>query len=172
MSGRFQVEIWYLKVIGDLDKIPEAVEYYAGVIKDGEQHLIPKGNLERLMAGQAGLLYFYETAYDDATKIEKWLDEHIDYRKALRYKWLQSADGKAQYGELKATDLKQYVEADEEIRYLSENRFYIGAAKKSLSTLCERLKERGIYLSMIAKLRAAGQQEIMIDAGQASAEMD
>lgn len=166
--ARLAVKNWYPEIaIGeDLDRIPDAIEYYTQVEADGARYLSPRGNLEQLLFAQAGLIYFYEGAYNDALKIFKWLESKISYERAKLYKWFCSEEGKATYGELKSTDIKQFIEADNNIYELMENLGYIDSAKIGLSTLVERLRERGIHLSMIAKLRAAGQFEIMIDASQ------
>lgn len=167
---RLQVKVWYpeIALAEDVSKLPDAIAYYEQAQKDGERYLVPKGNLETLLTAQAGIVYYYESAYNDAQKISKWLEERLSHAKACKHVWFQTAEGRNLYGDLKATDLKQYIEADNTIFDLVEQLGYIDAAKLGLSSLVERLRERGIYLSMVAKLRAAGQSEIMIDASQES----
>lgn len=165
-QSRFHVKIWFLDVINDLGKLSDAISYYMQVIEDGENHLVPRGVLDQLLTEQAGLTYFYETAYNDAAKIQKWLEEKINYEKAVKYRWFLSAEGREQYGNLKTTEVKELVESEPEVFGLIESRLFADGIVKSLGSLVESLKERGIYLSMISKLRSAGQEEIMIDAGR------
>lgn len=165
---KLQVQVWYPVVIDDLTKLPDAISYYERVVKDGEKHLVPKGNLETLLAAQAGIVYFYETAYNDAAKIVKWMNAHIDYQRGCKYRWFQSDEGREKFGPLKQQETGKYIEGDSEIYALTESLCFIEAAKSSLSSLVERLQDRGINLSMIAKIRAAGQSEIMIDSSQES----
>jgi hypothetical protein len=158
------IKFWYPEIVEDIDKIVDAIEYYRTVLFDGQQHLTMKGWLEKLLQEQAGLLRIYEDAHTDCSMVHKWLEEHIKFERAKKKLWYISADGKAEYGDLKKTDVDLYVQCDPEIKNLIDLQLMIELWKEALGTLVERLKKRGIYLSMITKIRISGEREVFIDA--------
>jgi len=167
---KFPVRFWYVDIAisGNLDLLPDALDYYEAAVRDGQHYLVPKGDLQMLLTGHAGIVAFYENFLNDALKIHKWLETKLNRTKKRRYVWLLSPEGQRQFGKLRVDDMDAYVEADDEIEALIDNLNLIAAAKLDLNTLVERLHEAGIKLSLISKLREAGQTEILIDAGRAS----
>ncbi len=158
-------KFFYPLVVEDIDKVIDAIEYYKHVNAHGQQHTQMKGLLERLMQDQPGLMRIYEDASTDADMVHKWLEEKIKQMKAKKRIWfLTDKEAKSQYGELKKTEVDNFVQADDEIQYHIELMFMVELWKHTLDKLVGRLKQRGIYLSMISKLRISGQREVYIDA--------
>jgi hypothetical protein len=158
-------KFFYPLVVDDIDKVIDAIEYYKHVHSHGLQHTKIKGVLERMMQDQAGLMQNYEDAQTDADMVHKWLEERIKQMKAKKRIWfLTNKEAKHQYGDLKKTEVDSFIQADDEIQYTIELMFMVELWKNSLDKLVSRLKQRGIYLSMITKLRISGQREVYIDA--------
>jgi len=164
------VKFWYSEVTEkfpeSLDKIIEAIEYWRAVLADGQSHLDLKGYLLKLLQEQAGLLRIYGDAHTDCSMIWKWLDETIKHEKAKKRIWLQSAEGKELYGELKKTEIDVYVISDPDLKNLIDLQLTVELWKESLGNLVDDLKRRGIYLSMISKVRAAGDHEAYVDSNK------
>lgn len=165
MNNEIVGQFFYPLVVDDIDRVIDAIEYYKHVHNHGQQHTKIKGFLERLLQEQPGLMRIYEDAQTDSEMVHKWLEEKIKQMKAKKRIWfLTDKEAKHQYGDLKKTEVDAYIQADDDIQYHIELLFMVELWKTSLSKLVGRLKERGIYLSMISKLRIAGQREVYIDA--------
>lgn len=164
------VKFWYSEVTSNfpesLEKIIEAIDYWRDVLDDGQKHLDMKGYLLKLLQEQAGLLRIYGDAHVDCSMIWKWLDETIKHEKAKKRIWLQSPAGKELYGELKKTDVDVYVQSDVDLKNIVDLQLTVELWKESLSNLVDDLKKRGIYLSMISKVRAAGDHEAYVDSNK------
>jgi len=165
---RFNVVEWYPKVLENPSTLGDAIEYYDRAIADARKCFSPRGEVQELLADQAGIEHFYESIRDDAAKIVAFYEKEIKQLRARKHKWyLTSEEANRQYGDkLKPTEVKAFVDSDREVQTLDDDAFYISMSLRSLNTLIEKLRQRGIYLSMIAKLRASNQHEIFIDASR------
>lgn len=158
-------KFYYPQIVDDIDKVIDAIEYYKHVHAHGQQHTKVKGVIERMMQDQAGLMRIYEDAHTDAAMVHKWLEEKIKHMKAKkRIFYLKDPEAKSEYGDLKKTEIDTLVQADDDIQYYIELMLMIELWETNLDKLVGRLKQKGIYLSMISKLRIAGQREAYIDA--------
>lgn len=165
MSEDIVGKFYYPQVVGDIEKVFDAIEYYKHVHKHGEQHTKLKGVIERLMMEQPGLLRIYEDAHTDASMVSKWLEEQIKHKKAKKRIWfLKDPQAKIEFGELKKTEADAFVQADDEIQYHVTLQMLVELWAKSLEKLVGRLNRRGMYLTMVSKLRIAGEREAYIDA--------
>ncbi len=157
------IKFWYPEIVEDLSKIDDALGYYKAVLFDGQKHLDLKGYLGKLLQEQAGLLRIYGDSYTDCSMIWKWFEETIKHEKAKKRLWYQSPEGKMTYGDLKKTELDVYVQSDTDIKAMIDLQLTVELWKLSLGQLVEDLKRRGIYLSMISKVRIAGEHEAWVD---------
>lgn len=157
------VKFWYPEVVENLEKIVEALDYYEAVLRDGQKHLDLRGYLQKLLQEQAGLLRIYGDAHVDCSMIWKWLDETIRHEKAKKRIWLNSPEGKLEYGDTKKTDADAIIQADLDIKALVDLQLTVELWKESLGNLVDDLRKRGITLAMISKVRESGQHEAFID---------
>jgi hypothetical protein len=162
--SQINIKFWYPEVVEDLDKIVNAIEYYRAIHRDGQKYLDLRGYLGNLLEQQAGLLRIYGDALTDCTMIWKWLDETIKHEKAKKKLWYLSSEGKNEYGNLKKTEIDTILSADTNIKALVDLQLTLELWKMSLDKLNEQLKNRGIILGSISKIRAAGEHEAFIDA--------
>ncbi len=159
----FVVKFWYPEVVQNLDAVVEALQYYDDVWRKGQKHLIIKGGLVRMMQEQPDMLRTYQDVHTDASMIYKWLDEHIKYEKARKKIWYLSAEAHQQYGDIKKTDCDMYVNSDSEIKGLVDLQLMVELHKHALAGVVKGLERRGMYLTMISKVRMAGDHEAFID---------
>jgi hypothetical protein len=162
-----QIYFWYEKVTSDLDKIVDAISYYRELWHDGQQHLTLKGRLGTLLEEQTGILRYYEPGLIDASMIHKWLDEYIKYRKAQK-RIYYTKEGRAEFGDLKKTDIDVYIASDPDIYELMQILMLMEIWVKNLENLVEGLKKRGMYVVMASKVRIAGEHDAYIDTSEES----
>ena len=104
-----------------IDAVVGAGEYYAAVYEDAEQHLLVVGNLEQLLTEITGLAFFYNGIHTDSLQVRKYLEMMLEAYEAKKYVWFQTdPDAKAEYGKLSATDLRNYVKADDIVGVLND----------------------------------------------------
>jgi hypothetical protein len=153
-------KFWYPEVINDMEKILDAIEYYKHVNEVGETHTKMKGVIHRLLEEQPQMMQIYENTLVDCSMVHKWLEEQIKFQKAQkRIEYMRDPAMK----DLKKTDIENYVTADENIQWHIQLMLMVELWKGTLDSLVTRLNRRGIYLTMISKLRISGEHEAYID---------
>lgn len=158
-------KFYYPQVVEDIDKVIEAIDYYRHVQTHGHRHMKLKGVIERLLMEQPGLMKVYKDAQIDCAMVHKWLEEQIKHMKAKkRIYFLTDIEAKSIFGDLKKTEIDSLVAADDTIFHYVELQLMVELWCNSLDNLVNRLRERSISLTMISKLRIAGEREAYIDA--------
>lgn len=161
--SEFVVKFWYPEIVEDIDKVIEAIDYYSAVWRRGQRHSIAKGKLEWLMQEQPDTLRTYQDVLTDVSMVHKWLDEHIRYEKARKRRWYLGPEARNEYGEIRKTDVDMYVQSDSEIKALIDLQLMVELHKRALDNCVGSIEKRGIMLTMISKIRIAGQHEAFID---------
>ncbi len=161
----------YFNVIRNLDDVGnmreeamEASEYYHQVVTDAAKDFNMAGNLEVLLTGTPGLLYYYQGVRTDAQQLRRWMETYVASTRAILFKWFHSdPEAKKEYGELKITEIGKYVEADDEVVTLEDTVRILAEAEHALEDLIVALENRSIMLSNIVKIRAANVHEAFIN---------
>jgi len=157
-------QFWYKKVTTDIDNVVPALNYYERVHLEGIKHTKMKGVIHKLLEDQAQLMQVYEDAHTDCSMLHKWFEEQIKVLKARkRIEYMKDPELKETFGELKKTDIENFVIADETIQSYVQIMLLLELWSESLEKLVTRISRRGIYLTMISKLRIAGEHEAYID---------
>jgi hypothetical protein len=157
-------KFWYPKIVENIDCVIDAIDYYRRLHATGERNTKMKGIIHKLLEEQPQLMQDYEDALVDCSMIHKWLEEQIKFLKARkRIEFMTDANLKAAYGDLKKTDIENFVTADEAVQSHVQLMLLVELWKNSLDSLVTRLNRRGIYLTMISKLRINGEHEAYID---------
>lgn len=163
-STKLKVVRWFDTVRGDIEKIDDAIKYFKEVVTTAEPHITAIGKLETLVAETPGLVYFYKGFLTDSGQIRKWLEVVYENEQAEKYKWFQtSSAAKAKYGELKVTDIKKFVDADEDLAEISTLIRIMANVEHQFDDICLGLQSRSIMLSHLVAIRKEGLEEVWID---------
>lgn len=159
-----KVVFWYEEIVLDVDKTIDAIEYWKRCYEFGRNYTKAKGVIAKLLAEQPQL-GDYEFILTDAEMIHKWFDETLKHMKAKkRIDFIRDPDLKAEFGgDLKKTEVDNLVLLDDDIRYYINLQLMVELWKNTLKTLINRFDKRGMTITMIAKLRIAGEHEAFID---------
>ena len=142
----------------------EAADYYVEVCDDANRHLLIVGRLEAMLAENTGLAYFYNAAHTDALQIRKHLEMLLDGYEAKKYVWFQTdPDAKAEFGKMTATDLRNYVKADDTVQLLNDCIRLIADRQHMLEDLRTGFVDRGARLRDITNVRMNGLEEVWVD---------
>ncbi len=151
-----------------VDAVVGASEYYAKVHADAGQHLLVVGRLEQLVTENTGLAFFYNGFHTDALQVRKYLELLLEGYEAQKYMWFQhDADAKAEYGsKLTATDLRNYIKADDVVMILNDCIRLIADRQHMLEDVRDGFTTRGFSLKTIADMRIAKLEEVWVDGTQ------
>jgi len=155
---------WFDTVRADRSRINEAFDYYRTAAADARQHLEMHGNLETLVAETPGLAFFFRNIHTDAQQIRRWLEEQLEIKTAQKYKWFAtSPEAKDKYGDLKVTEVKNFVKAEDDIIELAEQIRLISYYDHMMDNVCEGFTNRSIMLNHVVNIRVEKLQEVFID---------
>lgn len=168
MVSKLKVVRWYDRVKDDIAMVPDACEYYKGVILDGEQYISPVGLLQTLHVDHVGLQHFYGGFLRDAIGVRKYLEELYKVEHAKKYAWFHSPEAKQEYGDLKATEIKNYVDGDDVLWAIKQYQLMAQVAEDNLDNLCDALKTRGYYLSNLLEIKKHNLEYAVVDVSRES----
>lgn len=149
-----------------IDAVVAAAEYYLSVNNDAaERHLMVVGKLEQLVTENTGLAFFYNGIHTDALQVRKFLEMLQENYEAKKYVWFQTdSDAKAEYGsKLTATDLRNFIKADDIVQILSDMIRLIADRQHMLEDMRTGFISRGFTLKTIADIRIAKLEEVWVD---------
>lgn len=147
-----------------IDTVVAAAEYWLTVKGDSERHLLVVGKLEQLVSENTGLAFFYNGFHTDALQVRKYLEMMLENYEAKKYVWFQTdPDAKAEYGKLSATDLRNYVKADDIVQILNDCIRLVADRQHELEDIRTGFEGRGYSLKTIADMRIAKLEEVWVD---------
>lgn len=148
-----------------IDAVVAASEYYVKATEDSEKHLLITGRLEQLITENTGLAFFYNGIHTDALQIRKYLEMMLEGYEAKRYMWFQmDPDAKAEFGgKLTATDLRNYIKADDIVLVLNDCIRLIANRQHMMENVRDGFTSRGFNLKTIADMRIAKLEEVWVD---------
>jgi hypothetical protein len=166
MGKPFNVIRWYERVRDDLSEMPAAYDYYKEVIQTGAKHVSPVGELERLHQEQPGLVHFYGGFQRDAIAVAKYLESLYEVQYAKKFKWFSSYEAKQEHGDLKVTDIRNFVQADDTLWDLKQLHLMAKHAEDMLTNLCESMTVRGYYITNLKEIHKHKLEHVQIDAAK------
>lgn len=146
-----------------VDAVLAAAEYYLEVHTDASVMIV--GKLEQLLTENTGWAFFYNGIHTDALQVRKYLEMLLEGYEAKKYVWFQTdADAKAEYGsKLTATDLRNYIKADDVVQLLNDCIRLIADRQHMLEDIRTGFEGRGFDLKKIADMRIAKLEEVWVD---------
>lgn len=164
MSGTLKVIRWYPRVLDDFTNVPDACEYYKGVILEGEKYVSPVGDLGRLHLEQSGLQSYFGGFYKDAMGVAKYLEELYDMEHAKKSSWFHSPTAKQEYGTLTATAIKNYADSDEFIWTLKQFHRTAEYYKDQLENVFKAIISRGYFIQNYFEIKKHNLEFVVVDA--------
>lgn len=148
-----------------IDAVVAASEYYIKATVDSETHLLITGRLEQLITENTGLAFFYNGIHTDALQIRKYLEMVLEGYEAKKYMWFQTdPDAKVEFGgKLTATDLRNYIKADDIVLVLNDCIRLIANRQHMMENVRDGFTSRGFNLKTIADMRIAKLEEVWVD---------
>jgi hypothetical protein len=147
-----------------IDAVMGAAEYYLSAKLDADNHIIPVGKLQNLLAETTGLAYFYNGIHTDALQVRKWLEILQEGTKSEKYVWFTThPDAKIEYGKMTPTEVNNHIKADDSVQLLADMIRVIADRQHILENVRESFVNRSIMLSKIVDMRVAGLEEVWVN---------
>lgn len=160
----FRMQRWYDAVRADRTKVKDAADYYRAALSDATPHIVAIGHLETLLAETPGLAHFYRTISTDASQIRKWLEERYEIELAQKHKWLMnSAEAKAEYGDLKTTEAGKYAKADEGLADLMDDIRLMAYWEHMMDDVVSGFTDRGYMLNHLVTIHKEKLEAVWVD---------
>jgi hypothetical protein len=147
-----------------VNAVAEAADYYLSVNADAEKHILVAGKLETMLTEITGLAFFYGGIHTDSQQVRKYLELLLENYEAKKYVWFQTdPSAKSEYGKLTATDLRNFVDADDIVCMLKDCVRLIANRQHVLENIQTQLTAKGFNLKTITDLRINNMEEVWID---------
>lgn len=167
----FKVVRWFpaarnrLGVVGDNEFIDQVRDYYDNAIFDGQQYIIPKGNLETLLLQLSGITYFYQGIYVDCQQIRKWLEEQAEKEELEKYAYyMYNEEAKSKLGAApKTTEAAKLAKGDDMVvRFVDMVRFF-SYYENLLKNLIDAFDNNKYVLNNVVAIRKENLTEVWVD---------
>ena len=150
--------MWYNRVVQDLGKIPDFIEYYENELLDAKFDCGVKGNLERNIANLPGIT---EHRFNQLQEIEAVLNFlNIQLRRIRKKHFQKYLENYARA--LTSRDAEKYVDGEDEVIDFETIINEVALLRNRWLGIMKAMESKNFMLGHIVRLRAAGMEDIML----------
>ena len=150
--------MWYNKVVNDITKLPEFIEYYNEQLEEAKSEVKIRGNLEKALSSLPGIT---EYRFNQLQEIEAVLNHlNIQLRKIRRkhfQKYLESYNR-----ELSSRDVDKYVDGEDEVIDYETLINEVALLRNRWLGILKAIESKNYMLGHIVRLRTAGMEDAVI----------
>jgi len=150
--------MWYNKVVNDIAKLPEFIEYYNEQLEEAKSEVKIRGNLEKALSSLPGIT---EYRFNQLQEIEAVLNHlNIQLRKIRRkhfQKYLESYNR-----ELSSRDVDKYVDGEDEVIDYETLINEVALLRNRWLGILKAIESKNYMLGHIVRLRTAGMEDAVI----------
>lgn len=150
--------MWYNKVVNDIAKLPEFIEYYNEQLEEAKSEVKIRGNLEKALSSLPGIT---EYRFNQLQEIEAVLNHlNIQLRKIRRkhfQKYLESYNR-----ELSSRDVDKYVDGEDEVIDYETLINEVALLRNRWLGILKAIESKNYMLGHIVRLRTAGMEDAII----------
>lgn len=155
---------WFDTIRKDTSKVPEAYEYFKGVVADAEPHTKPIGRLIDITEEVVGLTAFYSGHLKDTQAIRRWLEERQTIVENQTYNWLMhDEEAQALHGTLKTTEAGKMAKVDSKVIELGDYVRLMAYVEHMIEMVYESLMNRQYVIANIINIRKEGFEEVFVN---------
>ena len=151
---------WYREVSRDINKLPDAIEWYEDQLEKAFEEVDISGNLMRANQDQAGFIAYYDAMHTDLDAILTLMERNWRQEKARIT--MEYADSPPTNVKLGASESKLVVEMHPDVILAHDAFMEVNYLYKQYSSLLKGFEQRGYTLNNITKLRTANMEEVEV----------
>lgn len=150
--------MWYNKIVADLSKIPDFIDYYEGELVQAKNETYIKGNVEKSVANLPGIT---EHRFNQLQEIEAVLNYlNIQLRKIRRKHFQKYLESYAR--SLTSRDAEKYVDGEDEVIDFETIINEVALIRNKWLGVMKGLESKNFMLGHVVRLRTAGMEDIII----------
>lgn len=151
--------MWFQKISKDLSFLDAMMDYYNKELSDARVEVQLKGNVEKNLAALPGVTEWRFTQLQEIEAILVYLNIQLKQIKQTNFKKYLETYNKA----LTSRDAERYAEGEKEVCDFEEAINEVALIRNKYLSIMKGLESKSYSLSAIAKLRAAGLEDISIN---------
>ena len=150
--------MWYNKIVSDLGRIPDFINYYEGELVQAKYDTNIKGNLEKSTAALPGIT---EHRFNQLQEIEAVLSYlNIQLRKIRRKHFQKYLETYAR--SLSSRDAEKYVDGEDEVIDYETIINEVALLRNRWLGVMKGLESKNFMLGHVTRLRTAGMEDVVI----------
>jgi hypothetical protein len=150
--------MWYNKIVSDLSKIPDFIDYYEGELSVAKTETYIRGNVEKSVANLPGIT---EHRFNQLQEIEAVLEYlNIQLRKIRRKHFQKYLETYARA--LTSRDAEKYVDGEDEVIDFETIINEVALLRNRWLGIMKGLESKNFMLGHVVRLRTAGMEDIIV----------
>lgn len=150
--------MWYNKVVSDLGKIPDFINYYEQELNIAKSEIKIAGNVEKSLANLPGLT---EQRFNQLQEIEAVLEYlNIQLRKIRRKHFQKYLEAYARA--LTSRDAEKYVDGEDEVIDFETIINEVALLRNKWLGVMKGIESKNFMLGHVVRLRTAGMEDVVV----------
>ena len=150
--------MWYNKVVSDLGKIPDFINYYEQELNIAKSEIKIVGNVEKSLSNLPGIT---EQRFNQLQEIEavlEFLNIQLRKIKHKHYKKYLEAYARA----LTSRDAEKYAEAEDEVIDMETIINEVALLRNTWLGIMKGIESKNFILGHVVRLRTAGLEDVVV----------
>jgi hypothetical protein len=150
--------MWYNKVVQDIAKLPDFIDYYTNELDQAKREVGVYGNIEKNLAALPGIT---EQRFNQLQEIEAVLNLlNIRLRKIRKDHFKKYLEGYARA--LTSRDAEKYVDGEDEVIDMETIINEVALLRNKWLGIMKGLESKNFMLGHVTRLRTAGMEDASI----------
>jgi len=150
--------MWYNKVVQDLGKIPDFINYYEGELISAKKDVSVHGRVERSITDLPGLTEFRFNQLQEIEAVLEYLN--IQLRKIRRKHFQRYLETYARA--LTSRDAEKYVDGEDEVIDFETIINEVALLRNKWLGVMKGIESKNFMLGHVVRLRTAGMEDVSV----------
>jgi hypothetical protein len=150
--------MWYNRVVSDLSKIPDCIEYFEKELINARGEIAIRGNVEKSISNLPGVTEYRFNQLQEIEAILNFLNIQLRKIRQKHYKKYLEGYNRA----LTSRDAEKYAEAEDEVVDTETIINEVALLRNKWLGVMKGLESKNFMMGHVVRLRTAGMEDIVI----------
>lgn len=150
--------MWYNRVVGDLSKIPDCIDYFEKELINARSEIAIRGNVEKSISNLPGQTEYRFNQLQEIEAILNFLNIQLRKIRQKHYKKYLEGYNRA----LTSRDAEKYAEAEDEVVDMETIINEVALLRNKWLGVMKGLESKNFMMGHVVRLRTAGMEDIVI----------
>jgi hypothetical protein len=150
--------MWYNRVVSDLSKIPDCIEYFEKELINARGEIAIRGNVEKSISNLPGVTEYRFNQLQEIEAILNFLNIQLRKIRQKHYKKYLEGYNRA----LTSRDAEKYAEAEDEVVDMETIINEVALLRNKWLGVMKGLESKNFMMGHVVRLRTAGMEDIVI----------